>query len=87
MFITLNGEPYELEAPMSIIDLLTKLDIDPRRVAIEHNLIVIKRERYDSTVVADGDSVEVVRFVGGGLGELANFRSPIADCGFFDIVD
>ena len=33
MFITLNGEPYELDGPISVADLLTRLSIDPRRVA------------------------------------------------------
>ena len=66
MFITLNGEPYELDAPMSIIDLLTKLDIDPRRVAIEHNLSIVKRQLYAETFIHEGDRVEIVNFVGGG---------------------
>lgn len=66
MFITLNGEPYELDAPMSIIDLLAKLDIDPRRVAIEHNLSIVKRQLYAETFIHEGDRVEIVNFVGGG---------------------
>ena len=66
MFITLNGEPYELETPMSIIDLLAKLDIDPRRVAIEHNLSIVKRQLYADTFIHEGDRVEIVNFVGGG---------------------
>ena len=51
---------------MSISDLLASLDIDARRVAVEHNLVVIKRARYDDTVVNEGDEVEIVNFVGGG---------------------
>jgi thiamine biosynthesis protein ThiS len=66
LFITLNGEPYELDAPMSITDLLAKLDIDPRRVAIEHNLSIVKRQLYAETLVHEGDRVEIVNFVGGG---------------------
>lgn len=66
MFITLNGEPYELDAPMSITDLLAKLDIDPRRVAIEHNLSIVKRQLYAETFIHEGDRVEIVNFVGGG---------------------
>jgi sulfur carrier protein len=42
------------------------LKIDPRRVAVEHNLIVVKRVQYDSTQIQDGDEVEIVNFVGGG---------------------
>jgi thiamine biosynthesis protein ThiS len=64
--IRLNGEPHELAGPVSISALLATLDIDPRRVAVEHNLIVVRRDAYESTVVADGDDIEVVNFVGGG---------------------
>ena len=66
MTIRLNGEPHELDRPMPVADLLAALGVDPRRVAVEHNLVVVKRDRYDSTVVAAGDEVEIVNFVGGG---------------------
>ena len=66
MHITLNGEPYELDQPVSVTDLLTKLEIDPRRVAVERNFIVVKRDAYASTHVENGDQIEVVNFVGGG---------------------
>lgn len=64
--ITLNGEPFELDHPVSVADLLAKLDIDPRRVAIEHNLAILKRQRFPEVVVGEGDRVEIVNFVGGG---------------------
>jgi thiamine biosynthesis protein ThiS len=64
--IRLNGEPYELAGPLSITALLTGLGIDPRRVAVEHNQIVVKRGAYESTRVEDRDEVEIVNFVGGG---------------------
>ena len=66
MRIRLNGEPHELDAPLSVGALLARLGIDPRRVAVEHNLVVLKRERYDDTSVNEGDEVEIVNFVGGG---------------------
>jgi thiamine biosynthesis protein ThiS len=64
--ITLNGEPFQLESPMSVAALLAKLDIDSRRVAIEHNLTIIKRQTYPDVVVGEGDTLEIVNFVGGG---------------------
>jgi sulfur carrier protein len=64
--ITLNGEPHELPGPLSVTELLTRLDIDPRRVAVEHNLVVIRRAHYAEIAVRDGDRVEIVNFVGGG---------------------
>jgi thiazole synthase len=64
--ITLNGERFELDSPMSVAALLSQLDIDPRRVAIEHNLNIIKRQTYSDVVIGEGDRVEIVNFVGGG---------------------
>ena len=62
----LNGEPFEVPGPLTVADLLTRLDIDSRRVAVEHNLSVLKRTLFGSTEVNDGDEVEIVNFVGGG---------------------
>ena len=66
MTITLNGERFELDSPLSVAALLEQLDIDPRRVAVEHNLNIIKRQTYLDTVIGEGDTVEIVNFVGGG---------------------
>lgn len=66
MQIRLNGEPHEIDAPLSVTALLAQLNIDARRVAVEHNLVVVKRAHYDTTVVDEGDEVEIVNFVGGG---------------------
>ncbi len=66
MRITLNGESYELDEPLSVAALLVKLSIDPRRVAIEHNLEILRRPLFDETFVHDGDRIEIVNFVGGG---------------------
>ena len=66
MRITLNGDPFELDQPLSVADLLARLAIDPRRVAVEHNLAILKREAFGHVVVNEGDRVEIVNFVGGG---------------------
>lgn len=69
MQITLNGDRFEVDAPqegMTLTDLLAHLAIDGRRIAVEHNLVVLKRDAYDSTMVREGDAVEIVNFVGGG---------------------
>ncbi len=66
MHITLNGEPFEIERPLSLIALLEQLEIDARRVAIEHNLAIFKRHRFPEVIVGEGDRVEIVNFVGGG---------------------
>ncbi|MGE0862887.1 MAG: sulfur carrier protein ThiS [Vicinamibacterales bacterium] len=66
MTIKLNGDRHEIPQPLSVTALLATLDIDPRRVAVEHNLAVVKKAAYDSAVINDGDEVEIVNFVGGG---------------------
>ena len=64
--ITLNGDSYEVAGPLTVAELLARLDIDARRVAVEHNLVVLKRDAFDRTTVQAGDEVEIVNFVGGG---------------------
>jgi thiazole synthase len=66
MKIILNGEDFEITEALSLSSLLAQLEIDTRRVAVEHNLIVVKREQLDTVTVSEGDRIEVVNFVGGG---------------------
>ena len=66
MTIRVNGEPLEIAGPVTISTLLADLKIDSRLVAVEHNLVVIKRAQYGFVMVKDGDEVEIVNFVGGG---------------------
>ena len=66
MKIVLNGDPYDVPAPLTIAGLLARLEIDSRRVAVERNLVVLKRALFDTTEVTDGDQIEIVNFVGGG---------------------
>jgi thiazole synthase len=75
--ITLNGEPFELDQPLSVTDLLARLEIDPRRVAVEHNLTIIKRHTYTTVVIGEGDRLEIVNAVGGG-----SIRSIVIDTPF-----
>ncbi|HET9832282.1 MAG TPA: sulfur carrier protein ThiS, partial [Vicinamibacterales bacterium] len=65
MTITLNGDPYDMPTPVTVTALLESLAIDARRVAVEHNLVIIKRAAFDHIVVREGDTVEIVNFVGG----------------------
>jgi len=46
--------------------LLTRLSIDPRRVAVEYNFVILKRPMFEVTLVNEGDRIEIVNFVGGG---------------------
>jgi len=66
LHITLNGDAHEVAGPLTVSELLAQLQIDARRVAVEHNLVVLKRDTFATTVVREGDEIEVVNFVGGG---------------------
>lgn len=69
MQITLNGERHEVAGSVSSVtvnELLAQLNIDARRVAVELNLVVLKRDAFGSTALREGDEVEIVNFVGGG---------------------
>lgn len=66
--IVLNGEPREFEGPLTISELLQKLGIDARLVAVEVDRRVVRRASHAATVVPDGAEVEIVSFVGGGSG-------------------
>ena len=56
----------EIAGPRTLATLLAELNIEPRRVAVEHNLTIVKRANYDSVIVREGDAIEIVNFVGGG---------------------
>lgn len=66
MTIQLNGDPFDLDGPISVAALLAGLKIDARRVAVELNLVVLKRAAFEATIVQPGDVMEIVNFVGGG---------------------
>ena len=66
MQITLNGDAHEVAGPLTVTELLARLNIDARRVAVEHNLVVLKRDAFAVTMVSEGDEIEIVNFVGGG---------------------
>ena len=68
MKIMVNGDPFEITAPLTVTGLLEQLEIDARRVAVEHNLVVLKRAAFETTEIREGDQIEIVNFVGGGQG-------------------
>ena len=63
--VKLNGEQRELSGK-TVTEILNENGYDPKRVAVEVNLEIVPKSQYDSTILKDGDSVEVVSFVGGG---------------------
>ena len=64
--ITVNGENRTLEKPVSVTEYLKVCNYIPVQVVVELNEEIIKRENYDTTVLKDGDVVEILHFMGGG---------------------
>jgi len=63
--VKVNGVLMNVSAS-TIAELLSELQIDPDRVVVEVNLEIVKRERFNEFTIKDGDSIEIVNFVGGG---------------------
>jgi len=66
--INLNGEPKEFSDGLTVESLISALGLEPTRVAIEVNRNVVRRQQWATTELNDGDQVEIVHFVGGGVG-------------------
>jgi len=65
MKIKVNGDDFETKAS-TIQGLLWELEVKGERVAVELNLNIISRKDYAETAISEGDTLEVVNFVGGG---------------------
>ena len=63
--VKVNGEPKDI-AGKTIAEYLATTDYDMKRIAIERNGDIVPKAQYGETVLHDGDSLEVVSFVGGG---------------------
>jgi sulfur carrier protein len=64
--VTVNGAAHRLEKPLQISGLLEKLELVGKKVAVERNGEIVPRSALASTVLADGDRLEIVVAVGGG---------------------
>ena len=66
MNIIVNGNETHIAEGAVIGDLITSLALNPQRLAVELNRRIIRRAEWDSTRISEGDTVEIVHFVGGG---------------------
>ena len=66
LLIVVNGDERRVPGPASLLDLLAHLGLDPRTVVVELNRKIVRRPRLGETSLSEGDSVELVHFVGGG---------------------
>ena len=66
MTLTINGEPRAFAGISDMAGLVAALGLDARKVAVERNLEIVPRSAYGKTVLADGDRIEIMHFIGGG---------------------
>ena len=65
--LSVNGRQRVISPGTTLAALLRELDLDPRMIVVEHNRTILRdREHFDRRVLADGDTLELVHFVGGG---------------------
>lgn len=64
--IILNGKPWELGSAATVSELLEAVRLDARGVIIEHNGCLVTPDKFTVSIVAPGDTVEIVRLIGGG---------------------
>jgi len=63
--VKINGEELNI-AGKTITEYLAATNYDPKRIAVERNGDIVPKAKYSETVLQDGDSLEIVSFVGGG---------------------
>jgi sulfur carrier protein len=64
--VMVNGSPRRLERPVPVSELIASMSLGGRKIAVERNGEIVPRSAHASTLVADGDSLEIVVAVGGG---------------------
>jgi thiamine biosynthesis protein ThiS len=66
MNVFVNGQPKRFQENLSLAELIEHLGMKGDRVAVELNRDIVPRARWAETILSDGDTLEVVHFVGGG---------------------
>ena len=66
MKLKINGEERQAADGLSLTGLLESLQIRPGRVVVERNREIVPHDSYGSTMLTDGDALEIVHFIGGG---------------------
>lgn len=62
----INGTQENVEAGITISELLHKFDVNPEKIVVEVNLEIIPKDQFDTKVLKEEDKIELVSFVGGG---------------------
>jgi thiamine biosynthesis protein ThiS len=69
LLVQINGESREVRDGTTLNDLVGELSLAPMRIAVELNQQVVRRDQWPKTTLAGGDRIEIVHFVGGGMGK------------------
>lgn len=66
MIITVNGTPQSVSPGLTLARYLQEKQIIPDTTVVEHNLTIIRKDAFANTILNDGDTLEILNFVGGG---------------------
>ncbi len=66
MKLTINGESRDVPDNATVLSLLEELGFKPEVTVVERNADILERAHFGDTTLTDGDTLEIVRFVGGG---------------------
>ena len=66
MRVRINGNEERVEASTTVADLVARYQLEPKQVAVEINRDLVPRKVFDSTILKEGDQIEIVTLVGGG---------------------
>ena len=66
MQVVINSQSREIDTGLTVADLLRELETPPERVAVEINRELVTRKKFEETMLNEGDTIEIVTFVGGG---------------------
>jgi sulfur carrier protein len=66
MQLQVNGEAQTFSAPLTLPELLAKMNFNPRLIAIEYNGEILHRQHWQTQSIQEGDRLEIVTIVGGG---------------------
>ncbi|MFZ5864142.1 MAG: sulfur carrier protein ThiS [Nitrospirota bacterium] len=65
MKVKLNGKSEDIPET-TVFDLLKARNIEPQMVSVEHNLKILEKEEFAATKIRDGDTIEILYYMGGG---------------------
>ena len=66
MRICINGKEIEVAEQLTVAALVAEKGLDPNTVVVEHNMVILPKEKWSQSVLAAEDKLEIIAFVGGG---------------------